>query len=77
VALAVDRGFDGVDVTSRRSPITVAMGEPVDDDVVQVGPRVGISAAADWAYRFWIDGDPTVSAYRPHVPRKRASRKPA
>jgi DNA-3-methyladenine glycosylase len=74
VALAVDRGFDGVDVTSRESPITVAAGEPVGSDSVRVGPRVGISAAADWPYRFWIEGDPTVSPYRPHVPR---TRKPA
>ncbi len=28
------------------------------------GPRVGVSAAADRPWRFWIPGDPTVSAYR-------------
>jgi DNA-3-methyladenine glycosylase len=36
------------------------------------GPRVGVSSAADRAWRFWLTGDPTVSAYRPHVPRTRA-----
>jgi DNA-3-methyladenine glycosylase len=71
VALAVDRAFDGVDVTNRKSPITVAAGAPVAEAAVRSGPRVGISAAADWPYRFWIDGDPTVSAYRPHSPRPR------
>lgn len=30
----------------------------------QIGPRVGVSRAADVAWRFWIPGDPTVSAYR-------------
>jgi DNA-3-methyladenine glycosylase len=36
------------------------------------GPRVGVSSAADRAWRFWLTGDPTVSVYRPHVPRTRA-----
>lgn len=31
---------------------------------IVAGPRVGVSKAADVAWRFWIEGDPTVSAYR-------------
>lgn len=31
---------------------------------VASGPRVGVSRAADVPWRFWIDGDPTVSAYK-------------
>ena len=31
---------------------------------VAAGPRVGVSKAADVPWRFWIEGDPTVSAYR-------------
>jgi DNA-3-methyladenine glycosylase len=31
---------------------------------VSEGPRVGVSKAADVPWRFWISGDPTVSAYR-------------
>lgn len=32
---------------------------------IQTGPRVGLRHAADRPWRFWIAGDPTVSAYRP------------
>ncbi len=42
---------------------------------ISAGPRVGVSAAGDRPWRFWITDDPTVSAYRPHVPR-RARQKP-
>jgi DNA-3-methyladenine glycosylase len=35
------------------------------------GPRVGVSKAADVPWRFWLDGDPTVSAYKrsPRAPK--------
>ena len=69
-ALAIDRRLDGVDVTDP-SGLHVRRGIPVDDAVVRYGPRVGISAAADLPWRMWVDGDPTVSVYRPHVRRKR------
>jgi DNA-3-methyladenine glycosylase len=34
------------------------------------GPRVGVSAAGDVPWRFWVTGDPTVSVYRAHAPRR-------
>jgi DNA-3-methyladenine glycosylase len=42
---------------------------------ISAGPRVGVSAAGERPWRFWISGDPTVSAYRPYAPR-RARTKP-
>ena len=66
-ALAVDRALDGADVTRRDSPLRVERGEAVADRVVRRGPRVGVNAAADTPWRLWIDGEPTVSTYRPHV----------
>lgn len=38
---------------------------------ITAGPRVGVSKAADVPWRFWVTGDPTVSAYRrsPRAPR--------
>ncbi|MFI5927849.1 DNA-3-methyladenine glycosylase [Micromonospora sp. NPDC051543] len=45
--------------------------EPVPSASVVAGPRVGVTGAHDLPWRFWLDGDPTVSAYRRHVPRVR------
>ena len=42
---------------------------------ISSGPRVGVSAAGERPWRFWITGDPTVSVYRPYAPR-RAGQKP-
>jgi DNA-3-methyladenine glycosylase len=75
-ALGIDRRLDGADACSPGSPLRIrpalgpGPGQPVPD--VSRGPRVGISAAADRPWRFWLTGDPTVSVYRPHVPRVRA-----
>jgi len=71
VALGIDRAFDGADVTRADSPLRVLRGDAVPDDAVRRGPRVGVSMAAELPWRMWIDGEPTVSTYRPHTPRKR------
>ncbi|WP_332662058.1 DNA-3-methyladenine glycosylase [Aeromicrobium sp.] len=43
----------------------VRLGEPpATTPDISSGPRVGVSKAADVLWRFWITGDPTVSAYR-------------
>ena len=75
-ALGIDRRQDGADVCSPASPLRIrpapapGPGQPVPD--VSHGPRVGISAAADRPWRFWLTGDPTVSVYRPYARRARA-----
>jgi DNA-3-methyladenine glycosylase len=70
-ALAIDRSLNGVDVTVARSPLRVLAGAAVDGGAVRAGPRVGISRAAQWPWRFWIAGEPSVSPYRLHVPKRR------
>ena len=66
-AMGIAREQNGADVASPASPLRVHAGTPVTDDVVRLGPRVGVNAAAELPWRMWIDGDPTVSVYRPHV----------
>ncbi|MFI5082431.1 MAG: DNA-3-methyladenine glycosylase [Streptosporangiales bacterium] len=74
-ALGIERGLDGADVCDPGSPLRirpapeVGSGRPVPE--ISHGPRVGISAAADRPWRFWLTGDPTVSAYRPYARRAR------
>ena len=55
----------------RDGPVTLTLPDPVDPSLVSTGPRVGLRLAADRAWRFWITGEPTVSTYRPAVPRNR------
>jgi DNA-3-methyladenine glycosylase len=73
-ALAVDRRLDGADVTRTSSPLRVLAGDPVADPAVRWGPRVGVSAAGELPWRAWLDGEPSVSPYRPHTPKRRSPR---
>jgi DNA-3-methyladenine glycosylase len=66
-ALAIDREHNGVDLRHGALRLT-----PADDPAARVstGPRVGLRRAADRPWRFWLTDDPTVSVYRPAVPRR-------
>jgi DNA-3-methyladenine glycosylase len=78
-ALAIDRGLDGADLCDPGSPIRVLAAPPGRAPApgqVRCGPRVGVRGGADVAWRFWADGDPTVSVYRPHAPRRRPKGEP-
>jgi DNA-3-methyladenine glycosylase len=72
-ALDIDRSLDGADVCAAGSPLRVRAGAGTSarSANISAGPRVGVSTAADTPWRFWYEGEPTVSAYRPHAPRKR------
>ena len=77
-ALAIDRSQDGTDVCAADSPLRVRTGRvwpPASarsgERNISTGPRVGVSRAAEIPWRFWITGEPTVSVYRPAVPRRK------
>jgi len=67
-ALGIDLTHNGVDLSL--GPVTLQLGGG-DPGAVSTGPRVGLRKAADRPWRFWLEGDPTVSTYRPAVVRRR------
>jgi DNA-3-methyladenine glycosylase len=71
VALGIGREGNGADLLAKSSNIQLLDGPGFDGEPA-TGPRVGLREAPDHPWRFWIPGDPTVSPYRPHVPKKRA-----
>ncbi|MEU0477422.1 DNA-3-methyladenine glycosylase [Streptomyces olivaceus] len=62
-ALGITAEHNGADLLTGTS-VVLSEGEPVPAALIQVGPRVGVSKAHDWQHRFYLAGDPTVSAYR-------------
>jgi DNA-3-methyladenine glycosylase len=62
--LGLTRERNGVDVTDPASPVRIRADEPVPRCMIRSGPRVGVAAAAELPWRFWIDGSPAVSPYR-------------
>ena len=63
-ALGVDLAHNGLDL--RHGPLDLRLRDhPHRSAEIGTGPRVGLRAAADRPWRFWLHGDPTVSAYRP------------
>jgi DNA-3-methyladenine glycosylase len=73
-ALEIDRGQNGADLCSAASELRLrpadaglrAQGAAGTGEapVIEAGPRVGVSTAADTPWRFWLANDPTVSVYR-------------
>jgi DNA-3-methyladenine glycosylase len=62
--LGIGRQHNGVDLTDPRSPVRLLPGTRVPPSQVSSGPRVGVAAAQDLPWRFWVTGSPAVSQYR-------------
>jgi len=75
-AMGLGREHNGIPALGGEVTVTLP-GTPAPQ--VMTGPRVGISGpggTADYPWRFWLDGDPTVSKFKPGVvraPRRHAS----
>lgn len=74
-ALGLSRSDDGARIGSARVALRVP---PRPAGTVLRGPRVGVAgpggAGEDFPWRFWLPDEPTVSAYRPAVPRRPRAR---
>ncbi|MGP7961433.1 DNA-3-methyladenine glycosylase [Sanguibacter sp. A247] len=77
VALGIDVSSDGLDLLAADSPVRLLVpSRPVPSALVRTGPRVGVSGEGGrgdrFPWRFWLEGEPTVSTYRRAAPRRRA-----
>jgi DNA-3-methyladenine glycosylase len=71
-ALGITRVQNGADLCDESSPLRLRVPEDAGTvRPVEAGPRVGVTAAAEVPWRYWLSGDPTVSAYRLHKKRAR------
>jgi DNA-3-methyladenine glycosylase len=72
-ALGLDGSDSGADLCRPDSTIRLHAGSPATENSIRTGPRVGVATAAELELRFWIDDDPTVSAFRAWTPRRRSA----
>jgi DNA-3-methyladenine glycosylase len=71
-ALGVTSAVNGTSMVDGSGPITITPPtRTVSPADIASGPRVGVASAHDVPWRFWVAGDPTVSPYRRHTPRRR------
>ncbi|MDQ3715689.1 MAG: DNA-3-methyladenine glycosylase, partial [Actinomycetota bacterium] len=64
-ALGITGADNGEPLLDPESTLFLAIApHAVSPAMVRSGPRVGISKAADLPWRFWFDGEPTVSPRR-------------
>ena len=73
-ALGIALSDNGADLQTGRVQLELAPLGAVPS--FSVGPRTGVSGdggTETYPWRFWIPGDPTVSPYKAHVPKKRTA----
>jgi DNA-3-methyladenine glycosylase len=67
--LGIDGTAGGRFLLSGTGPVSLDPApEPVDSSRIRSGPRVGVAGGHDTPWRFWLAGEPTVSAYRRQKP---------
>jgi DNA-3-methyladenine glycosylase len=76
VALGITLEHGGTDLA--KGPVLLELADRAVP--FQTGPRTGVSGPGgglEYPWRFWIPGDPTVSPYKAHVPKRRVVVVPA
>ena len=80
-ALGLDRSDDGTALGGPGSRVSLALPEPglnPEAARIRTGPRTGVAGPGGdgeaFPWRFWLEDEPTVSPYKPAVPRRRAGR---
>jgi DNA-3-methyladenine glycosylase len=63
-ALGLNAEQNGADLCDPASPVRLTSLPRQRAAGVIAGPRVGITVAVERPWRFWLGGDPTVSAYK-------------
>ena len=72
IALGVVGSMNGLQLLRPDSAVRLeARTGTVNPARIRNGPRVGITVATDTPWRYWLDGEPSVSAYRPRSARGR------
>lgn len=81
-ALGLDRSEDGTALGgpgSRVSLVLPALGQAPEAARIRTGPRTGVAGPGGdgkaFPWRFWLEGEPTVSPYKPAAPRRRRGRR--
>jgi DNA-3-methyladenine glycosylase len=65
MALGVTGALDGTSLLAARSPLRIALADPVDPSRIGISPRTGVGGAgAQTPWRFYLRDEPTVSPYR-------------
>jgi DNA-3-methyladenine glycosylase len=61
-ALGIDGEMNGLSL--QRAPLVIRQGKTIPEDEIVIGPRIGITKAADWPLRYSIRDNPWVSGSR-------------
>ncbi len=69
--LGIDAAALGTDLVDPSAAVRLLPRVDVLHREVRTGPRVGVRLGADTPWRFWLDGEASVSPYRPAVRRVR------
>jgi DNA-3-methyladenine glycosylase len=73
--LALDRDANGLDLCDPASPVRLESLSAVSPDLIRSGPRVGVAVATERPWRFWLEGEASVSAFRVGGRRRVAARR--